>query len=99
VAELDGSAWHLDKRVPIATIGAIFLQAVALGWMASQMDGRINALEVYTNELKAARLRERMAISETVSNSTTQKFEHIDQQLGRVEDKVDRIAERLGTHR
>jgi hypothetical protein len=89
-------AWHLDRRVPIATIGAIIVQAVAFGWMASAMDGRITALEMYTQELKVARLRERMAVVENTSIQADEKFNHVDQQLNRLEDKIDRIADRVG---
>lgn len=94
-----GQQWHLDKRVPIATIGAIIAQAIALGWMVSAMDGRVQALEIYTNELKQARIRERIAIVETNTAQGNRKFEHLDQQLNRLEDKVDRIADRLGANK
>jgi len=93
---VEESNWHLDKRVPIATIAAIIMQAAAFGWMASSMDSRIAALENYTSELRAARLRERMAIVETTNVEAGKKFDHIDAQLGRVEDKLDRIADRVG---
>lgn len=97
--DMTGAEWHLDKRVPIATIGAIVLQAVALGWMVSAMDGRVQALEIYTNELKAARISERLAIVETNTAQSNRKFEHLDMQLNRLEDKVDRIADRVGANR
>lgn len=93
---IDENAWHLDKRVPIATIAAIFMQAVAFGWMASSMDSRIQALEMFTREIKSARLTERMSVIESASIETGKKFEHIDIQLSRLEDKVDRIADRVG---
>ena len=93
---IDENSWHLDKKVPIATITAIAIQAAALGWMASSMDGRINALENYATELRVARLRERMAIVETTAAEANTKFEHIDGQLDKLDDKLDRIADRVG---
>lgn len=92
----DINSWHLDKRVPIATIATILVQAVAFGWMAAMMDARISALEQYTSEIKEAKLRERMAVIENIARETDKKFSHLDDQMSRVEDKLDRIAERVG---
>ena len=78
------------------TLIAILGQAVALGWLASSMDGRIVALEVYATELKNSRIRERLAVEEANSLATAQRFSHLDNQLGRLEDKVDKIAEKVG---
>ena len=89
-------AWHLDKRVPIVTVIAILGQAVALGWLASSMDGRVAALEVYATELRSSRLRERIAVEEANTVVTGQRFEHLDNQLDRLEDKLDKIAEKIG---
>jgi Tfp pilus assembly protein PilO len=91
-----GGSWHLDKRVPIATIGAIVIQAMALAWMVSSMNSRIEALEVYTNELKATRIRERMAVEEAATVDMRATQAHLDQQLDRLEVKIDRVSERLG---
>ena len=88
--------WHLDKRVPIATIGAIVFQAAAFGWMAASMDSRISTLEAYTAELRNSRLRERLAVEEAASLNTITKFEHLDGQLDRLEDKIDKIVDRVG---
>jgi hypothetical protein len=88
--------WHLDKRIPIATILAILGQAIALGWMASSMDSRIAALERYANELRDARIRERLSVEEASTVVGTQRFTHLDNQLDRLEDKVDKIADKVG---
>lgn len=37
--------WHLDKRVPIALIGALILQTFAFGWWASAITSRVELLE------------------------------------------------------
>jgi hypothetical protein len=93
------NSWHLDKRVPIATVIAIIVQAVAFGMMVSSMDGRILALESYSSELRAARLRERIAVEEAATIQTVSKFSHLDDQLDRLEDKIDKIAERVGARK
>ena len=94
-AQQDADKWHLDKRIPIATLIAIVAQALALGWMASNMDGRLAALEQYTTELKASRVRERIAVEEANTADNKDRFKHFDDQLDRLEDKVDKIADRL----
>lgn len=38
-------ARHLDKKVPIALIGSLVLQSMALVWWASKMDSRVEQLE------------------------------------------------------
>jgi hypothetical protein len=84
--------WHLDKRIPIATILAILGQAIALGWLASSMDGRISALEkvadAQSSMTNATHVTERIAVLE--SNQV-----HINQQLDHMDVKLDRITERL----
>ena len=37
--------WHLDKRVPLALIFALFCQTIAAAWWASNTDSRLSVLE------------------------------------------------------
>ena len=37
--------WHLDKKIPIAIIVAIFIQTGAWIWWASALNERVNVLE------------------------------------------------------
>lgn len=37
--------WHLDKRVPLALIGALAMQTVVVVWWASNASARLDALE------------------------------------------------------
>jgi hypothetical protein len=37
--------WHLDKRVPIALIVAMFVQTCAIVWWASDLSARVSTLE------------------------------------------------------
>lgn len=39
------TAWHLDKKVPIAMILAIILQTGGMVWWAASAQERLNALE------------------------------------------------------
>ena len=38
-------AWHLDKKVPIALIVAIFAQTGGMIWWASSLNQRVSSLE------------------------------------------------------
>lgn len=37
--------WHLDRRIPVAMLGAFLLQGSALVWWAAKMDSRVGILE------------------------------------------------------
>ena len=41
----DNSAWHLDKRVPIAIIGAIIVQTIGIGFWIGSTSTRIDVIE------------------------------------------------------
>lgn len=53
--------WHLDKKVPIALIGAIVAQTVGIVWWASGIHHRVGTIEA-TQIVHAARM---MAIETT----------------------------------
>lgn len=42
--------WHLDKRVPLALIVAIFLQSVSAVWWAATIHAKVTVIETYTSE-------------------------------------------------
>ena len=44
--------WHFDKRIPIALIGAIFVQTGAAFWWASSINERVAALEAWRQDTK-----------------------------------------------
>lgn len=99
MAEVSSSDWHLDKRVPIATILAILGQAVMLGWVASSMNVRIDKLEDYTTELKASKLQERTAVIESDIKTNRDRFLHLDNQLEKLDTKIDKIVDRVGANK
>ena len=37
--------WHLDKRVPVALIVALFMQTAGAVWWAASIQGRLDTLE------------------------------------------------------
>lgn len=44
--------WHFDKRIPLAMIGAIFIQTGAAFWWASSINERVSALEAWRQDTK-----------------------------------------------
>jgi hypothetical protein len=45
MSESDDGRWHVDRRVPIATLGALLIQTAAVVWWASSLSERVNNLE------------------------------------------------------
>jgi len=66
----------LDKRVPIALIAGLFLQAATFGWWASQIDSRVE-----TNTRDIGRVERQ--IEAIVAASQAQAV-----QLGRIEENI-----------
>jgi hypothetical protein len=85
--------WHLDKRIPIVTLFGLLAQAAAIVWFAATMSARLQSLEtlsVAANQTKLTeRISERMSVEEEKSRQFTATFSHIDQQLDRIEKKID----------
>ena len=66
----------MDKRVPIALIAGLFLQAATFGWWASQIDSRVE-----TNTRDIGRVERQ--IEAIVAASQAQAV-----QLGRIEENI-----------
>ena len=83
------NSWHLDKRVPITLIFAIFVQTAGAGWWLSSLNERVITIEQSTqrmqeNDNRVAVLRaEFSAFQQTVQSS-----------LGRIERAIERLQER-----
>lgn len=74
-------SWHLDKKVPIALIGALLLQTAGFGiWMGS-MQERVATVEAW--QTKNERLDTRLSVLES--------------QLGNVQAILTRIENKLDT--
>lgn len=77
--------WHLDKKVSIAILAALFSQTAMVFWWASAQDGRLIRLEekVTSTAADGTRITKLEVMSEEVGR-----------RLARIEAKIDRIAER-----
>ena len=86
-------SWHADKRVPLAAIGAIFLQTFGLGWYISSWSARIDNVEktgirneATINQMQAERQNQHDRV---VVLEGDQK--HTIELLLRIETKVDKL--------
>ena len=87
------AGWHADKRVPLAIIGAIFLQTFGLGWYVSGQSARLDNVEksgirneATINQMQSERQNQHDRV---VVLEGDQK--HTIELLQRIEAKVDKI--------
>lgn len=45
-------SWHVDKRIPLALIGAILIQTGSAFWWASSINERVTSLESWHQDSK-----------------------------------------------
>lgn len=84
-------SWHLDKRVPVAIIGALALQTLGVGWWAATMQTRQEAHERRIVALEAADAKHMDAAgkaAETLVSIKTMQ-EAMRGQLDRIERNID----------
>ena len=75
------NAWHLDRKVPIAIIAALVMQSLALGWFASSLNERLNAVESYVIEAKRVGTSDRLVRLETLMGEIQRTLHNIDRKL------------------
>lgn len=77
-------AWHWDKRIPVAIVGAILIQTFGMGYWAANLSSRITTLE------EAGRISSgqdaRIVRVET-------QVQSIQRTLDRIDTKLDRIIQ------
>lgn len=49
----DRQPWHLDKRIPLALIGAVLIQTGGAFWYASSINERVSSLESWRTDTKS----------------------------------------------
>ena len=78
--------WHLDKKVPISIIVALFAQFGGAVWYAGRIEARVAQLEHDSTAQKARDDRQDAALSDASSA--------VYRRLDRIEEKLDRLIER-----
>jgi hypothetical protein len=90
-------SWHLDRRVPIAIIGALIMQTMLLGWWTSKVDSRIENLErsdMRTDTLIQSRIKMADDRFEGLQRDRD-RIVRVEEQLKALLDLVRRIDQRL----
>lgn len=78
--------WHLDKKVPISIIAALFFQFLGGVWFMSRLEGRVVALEA----AKAAQER----TDDRQDRATSEAVGLVRGDIQELSRKLDRIIER-----
>lgn len=78
--------WHLDRRVPISLILAIFIQTAAFVWFMSSMDARIEDNNRRTAILEARSQERSVIIAQNVTSIAV-----LNETLRNVEASLQRI--------
>lgn len=76
------SAWHLDKRIPIALITATVVQTGALIWWAATLTSQVAGHSEAISEFRAARINERLPVIEL-------QIASLNEGMGRLDRKID----------
>jgi hypothetical protein len=97
----DTQNWHLDKRVSMATIFAIFMQAVALVgggvWFAGEFRAQIeaNSLQIDVNARDIKRNSDGMTILNGHQNEQAVQLGRIETNIDAIKESVDRLVRTL----
>lgn len=89
--------WHLDRRVPLAIIGALIMQTLLLGWWTSKVDSRIENLEradTRTDTLIQARIKLADDRFDALQRDRD-RIARVEEQIKSVLDLVRRIDQKL----
>jgi len=65
--------WHLDKRVPVALILAIFIQTIAGAWWLATLNNRVSNAELWIS--RNDKLETRLTKMETILERIERKIE------------------------
>lgn len=81
--------WHLDRKVPLALIFTLILQAVTFGWWASAQESRLNRVEEIMLMQRDDPVR--LARLEGFRDELTKRLERFEAKLDRlIEDRPGR---------
>lgn len=88
MSEVNG--WHLDKRVPVALIIVLMLQLIGAVWSFATLTSKVD-----TNTTNIARAENALnARIDRSEQTATNRYQDIAQALRRIEDKLDKKADK-----
>ena len=82
--EAMAEGWHLDKRVPVAIILGLVMQAAGFGWWAATLDQRVSVAERNITRLEA----------QTDALTNLAQVQAV--QLGRIEENINAMRQDIG---
>lgn len=82
--------WHVERKIPIAILGGLALQALGLAWWLSGLGSRVDGLE--RADLAAAA---RMAQVETRQFDSEKLAVRVDEQLKTMRETLARVESAL----
>jgi hypothetical protein len=88
MVRIDDSKWHLDKKVPISIIVAMFAQFGGGLWFISKLDARVVALEALQTAQRERDERQDLTAAGAVAL--------VRSDIRDVSQKLDRLIERGG---
>ena len=78
--------WHLDKRVPVAIIFAIFAQTAGAIWWAASIQGRVAA-----NEASISRLTDNSEVLRSAVHEQAVQLGRIEEQITGLRSDIQRV--------
>ena len=78
--------WHLDRKVPIALIFAIFMQTAAGIWWASSINQRVG-----NTEEKIAILKSNQAVTQTEITQQSRQVAVLVEQISNTNKNIERL--------
>ena len=89
--------WHLDKRVPIAILGAILMQSAVAIWWASGIDKDVSRANTRLAAIEAAApsmvdTQRRILALETSDREQTEVLRQVRELLARIDERLKLIA-------
>ncbi len=86
----DRKHWHLDRRVPVAIIGALLLQSFSVGWWAARMESRVSVVESAAARADAS-AQQRFAAIETRQLEADKLGARVDERFRALQDTLLRV--------
>lgn len=79
--------WAVDRKIPLAIIGTVLVQTIAIGWWTSKLDSRVGQLELADIRILAERAERRKAVDDrmeilfTERNANGQRYAEMKTQI------------------
>ena len=90
MADDENGGWHLDKRVPLALMFGLLMQAGVFGWWAAAIDGRVAVTERDIN-----RVERQIQVMTTAAQQQAVQLGRIEENLSALRGDIARMVRAL----